>query len=120
LVEAQLLRTVAHNEESASQSMDSARVRFVTLRDRWVRETLCVSSLTEIAEHPALLEIVDLGPRVIAWILDDLRRNEHLWFSALASLTGVNPITPDARGDFEEMRRQWLRWGEQNGFGRGA
>src|ERR1700676_3409375 len=60
-------------------------------------------------------KIIAMGPRVVPLILAELRTNPDHWFWALSALTDEDPILPDKRGQFAEMTKAWLAWGEQHG-----
>ena len=38
-----------------------------------------------------------------------------MWFWALKSLTDVDPVSDDDRGDMVAMANAWLEWGRVNG-----
>ncbi len=92
------------------------RERFRRLTEQWKAETRFLSSTTAIAEHPAYREIVAMGEAVLPLIFDDLSRNPGQWYSALAILTGENPVAEADRGKIHAMTRAWLEWGVLHGY----
>jgi len=91
-------------------------VKFRRLRDSWINDTLYMSSLSEMVTHPAYLEIIGMGWRVVPRLLEKLRQNPRHWFTALTAITGENPIPLDAAGNLDRMTQAWLEWGAENGY----
>jgi len=90
--------------------------RFLRLANEWYEDTLCMSSVQQMVAHPAHLSIIAMGDLAIPFILDELEKEAHHWFVALAALTGENPILEEHRGNVPEMRRAWLEWGRENSY----
>jgi hypothetical protein len=89
---------------------------FARLASRWKKDTLYDSSIAVMANHPAYRQIIDMGPAAIPLILRDLKRRPALWFDALRTLTGADPVPVKSRGALEEMRAAWLEWGRNHGY----
>ena len=86
---------------------------FQWLRDDWKNEIRFVSSADKIVEHPCYQFIIRLGPVMVPFIIEDLRKEANHWFHALRVLTGH---TPESRhhGNLGQMRSAWLQWAEEN------
>lgn len=93
---------------------DEVRAVFERNRDQWLAETSTLSSLTDVAMHPAYQEIIGLGPEVLPLIFQDLQQQPAFWFWALAAITRHTP--EHAEGDFESARAAWLKWGQDHGY----
>lgn len=89
---------------------------FDALAAQWRKETIFESSLTKISASENLQKIIDLGPSVLPYIFEDLKRNGGMWFSALRILTGVNPVHPAEEGSIKLMTGRWLGWASENGY----
>jgi hypothetical protein len=90
--------------------------RFQKLADDWSRETIHISSVSDLVRDTRYREIVALGWDVVPYLLADLRENGRFWFPALAEITGIRPYD---RGDSSNPRRMteaWLRWGKWKGL----
>jgi len=72
----------------------------------------------EICAHPVYLEIIGIGPEVVPYILEELRRRPEHWFVALRALVpGQGPQIPDeARGKMKRLAELWVEWGKRNEF----
>jgi hypothetical protein len=92
--------------------------RFLELASAWTRETAHQSSTRQMADHPAYLEIVRMGPKVVALIFKELERNPGFhWFHALRDIIGSGPEIPAAaRGKLRPVTDAWLRWGKEHGI----
>lgn len=102
------------------RSDDDRRAEFVALATKWRSETAHLSSVTQIAMHPAYQRIIGMGRDVIPFVLEDLRDNGGHWYWALQSLTGETPVPDDAAGNVREMKAAWLQWGSESGYIEGA
>ncbi len=87
---------------------------FETLANRWKADTRFLSSITDIAMHPAYQRIIGMGPAAVPYVLRELERQPSQWFWALRAITGVDPVADEDRGDVRAMAKTWLRWGRQN------
>lgn len=90
--------------------------RFRKLVGDWRQQRGFTSSLTEMALTPAYQEIIGMGPTAIPFLLEELEREPDHWFWALRSITGVDPVAADSRGDLQAMTAAWLDWGNAQGF----
>jgi hypothetical protein len=86
------------------------------LARRWREETATLSSMSEMAMHPAYQQIIGLGPGVLSVMLLDLKETSDHWFWALKAITGVDPVPPELRGRVREMVSCWLHWGRDEGL----
>ena len=91
------------------------RARFDKLANQWKDETLCMSSTTEITDHPAYQAIIEMGSEAIPWILEDLKRASYHWHAALEAITGENPVRRRDLGDIPRVTEAWLGWGREHG-----
>ena len=81
--------------------------RFYTLVRRWRAETAYVSSTTEMFTHPAFVEIVQMGKKVIPLIVGELRKQPDWLLGALVRITGENPVAARDRGEVYAMALAW-------------
>src|ERR1019366_4678716 len=97
----------------------SDEAQFQQLLSNWHAERGATSSVTEMAMCRSYLRIIAMGPKVISLIFAQMEREGEepdMWFMALQMLTGADPITEEARGDFKAMADLWLHWGRANGY----
>jgi len=74
------------------------------------------SSVSRIVTHPAYLEIISYGEKVIPFILRDLQKEPNHWFIALKILAKqFSPVKPEDAGNIKKMTEAWLEWGRKNG-----
>ncbi len=88
-------------------------IHFAELAARWRDDTEFLSSPPAMAKHPAYREIIAMGEPAIRLILAELEARPAFWFEALRSLTGEDPVPPEARGDVGAMAGAWLEWGRR-------
>ena len=91
-------------------------LRFRALADQWESETLNLSSVAEMAIHPAFRSIIDMGDRSIPLLLNELKKRPSHWVAALHEITGENPVPEHAYGKVAEMTEAWIEWGHNRGY----
>ena len=74
------------------------------------------SLVTKKAMHPAYQQIIGMGKTAIPLILFEMMAKPGHWFWALKSITGEDPVSPEQRGDVNEMTQAWLRWGKEKRY----
>jgi hypothetical protein len=111
-----LMDAQRHFGEPVSRQRPSTAERFRMLARRWREETATLSSMSEMAMHPAYQQIIGLGPGVLSVMLLDLKETSDHWFWALKAITGVDPVPPELRGRVREMVSCWLHWGRDEGL----
>lgn len=112
---ASISTTTIQAPQSISSSSDFED-RFQELTLKWKDDCRFYSSPAQIAEHPAYQAIIEMGEAAIPFILRELDRSPDHWFVALRSITGANPVPPDHRGKIGLMARDWLSWGQSQGY----
>ncbi len=94
----------------------SVSERFARLAERWRKDTRFVSSIHEMVLHPAYQQIIGMGQEALPFILRELTHHPDHWFWALHSITGVDPVPVEDRGNLAAMTRHWLRWAQEQGI----
>lgn len=90
--------------------------RFQELADLWKRETIHISSSSQMAMHPAYQQIIGMGPAAIPFLLEELQHQPGHWSWALRAITGENPVKDEHRGKMGLIAQDWLEWGKDNGY----
>jgi len=116
LIQDEYKRSVAHYLIPFSRQWSNPFIRFSTLKVEWEVDTAHLSSITEIAIHPAYQQIIGMGPIAIPLILSEMKRKPGHWFWALKSITGEDPVLPEQTGQITQMTEAWLRWGKEQGY----
>ena len=103
--------------EAAARVVDYHKLRdeFRSLAEQWREETGIFSFERQWAQHPAYNRILGMGEKAVPLILQELRERPYHWFGALRTITGENPVPPEAAGNFGAMAEAWLEWGERKG-----
>lgn len=87
---------------------------FNSLVQQWRQETLFLSSVTQMAIHPAYQRIIGMGKPALPLILGEMEKNPSHWFWALEAISGENPAAEAAT--FDEGIEAWLNWGRAKGY----
>lgn len=109
-------RSVEHFFLPVSTQWSNPLLRFLSLKKKWEANTAHLSSMTEMAIHPAYQQIIGMGSVAVPLILQELKKQPGHWFWALKSITGEDPVLPEHRGRIRQMTEAWLRWGEKHGY----
>jgi hypothetical protein len=91
--------------------------QFQALAARWKAESAYTSSSSELVGHEAYRQIVALGQGAVPLLLREMEREPDHWDSALAELTGENPVGPEDAGRIDAIAQAWVRWGRSHRFG---
>lgn len=98
------------------QPLGTSEWSFRELARRWREDTETMSSIEDMALHPAYQRIIGMGPAVLPLILRELERAPDHWFWALRAITGADPVAPEQRGDIRGMAAAWLAWARREGL----
>src|SRR3954464_7393266 len=81
---------------------------FRHLLNWWKRDTLVMSSTTQMFRHPAYRAIVAMGDAAVPLLLDELRREPDQWIWALRDITGVDILPPPDCYELPKLTDAWL------------
>ena len=80
------------------------------------RECAHLSSMREVGQHPAYLQIIAMGALALPSLLRKVEERPDHWFLALREITQENPVLAEHRGIISEMAQDWLRWARDRGL----
>ncbi len=80
------------------------------------RECAHLSSMREVGQHPAYLQIIAMGVPALPFLLREVEERPDHWFLALREITQENPVLPEHRGIISEMAQDWLKWARDRGL----
>lgn len=89
---------------------------FKKLSEQWHNDTKYMSSINKKTQHPAYQEIIDMGFMMIPLILEEMKQGKGLWFSALKTISGEDPVPVSSKGNIQQMTQAWLNWGKEKGL----
>jgi|ERR1043166_4167684 hypothetical protein len=98
---------------SAHQQVISEAEEIDQLSKRWERETVHLSAVWQIREHPTFAGLVKFGNRIINTALDRVSRNAN-WHLVLLEVIQNPPDFSTANGDVNRLRRIWSQWAQQH------
>ncbi|RUT09054.1 hypothetical protein DSM106972_011070 [Dulcicalothrix desertica PCC 7102] len=103
----------SQNKHGVALKQASTEATFERLVNQWRDENHGVSSTHQLSMHPAYQEIISMGEEVVPLLLKELEKKSGQWFGALKSITKVDPVSPEHKGNTKEMTKAWLEWGKQ-------
>ena len=91
--------------------------KFEILHKQWTEATCMQSSTARMARHPAYQEIISMGDDAVKIILNRFKdgKIDHYFF-ALNKITKALPVQEEHLGIINEMAKDWIKWGEDNGL----
>lgn len=98
-----------------TKEIETLQTKFKRLRDLWNSETMHLFSVSEMAKHPAYLEIISMGKAVLPLIIEDMKYGKSgFWYYAIHVLTGSSPEIPSyARGKIHLLNLLYIAWYEE-------
>jgi hypothetical protein len=97
------------------KNAESLEETYHRLAEEWKSETAPLSSIRRKKQHPAYLQLVEIGEAAIPFILADLARKPSHLFWVLRDITNLNPADP-AAGNFRDVIDSWIEWGRDQGY----
>lgn len=88
--------------------------RFIELREKFISETRYQSNPHLIRENENYKLILELGPDIFPFLLDDLYNKKVDWLDALAILKGHDPVQEVNWGDMNAMIDDWKNYLQHN------
>jgi hypothetical protein len=79
---------------------------------KWKKETLNTSSSDDMFENPNYQAIINLGWKVVPFIIEQLKEKPAHLFMALTAITGATPVIPNHVGRLYDMANDWIKWYE--------
>jgi len=92
---------------------NDTEVQFEKLFKLWESETQFISSASVIALNPSYQKIIGLGKPALPYLLKKLKNTDTPCFHALTAISGINVVTPEIAGNFIEIKKAWLEWGQK-------
>jgi hypothetical protein len=99
-----------------AQRKEILEPKFRQLLSEWKATRRSTSFARDLISHPAYLAIIGMGPDAVPLILKELETELDHWFVALKSISGQDPVPVENKGNMNEMRNAWLKWGHDKGY----
>lgn len=109
-------RDEAHFRFPTTRNIETAEARFTRLADDWSECTALYPRIIDRAMDRSYQEIIAMGATALPHLLRRLEQQPDQWFWALKVISGIDPVPPEDRGDFDQMRDHWIRWGRRDGL----
>ena len=90
--------------------------KFYGLVKTWRNDLKRASSITQAALHPSYQQIIGMGKEILPLILKELEAAPLYWFWAVKAITQTDPVSPQHKGEIQEMKDAWLRWARDQGY----
>jgi len=97
-------------------STEPLYAKFKRLLNEWRKESMLMSSITDMVMLQSYQTIIGMGPAALRLILNELKHNPDYLFYALEIITETNPILHEEEGNLERMTKAWLKWGRREGI----
>lgn len=109
---------MSESQMTANTSLNSSSIRdrFLRLNSEWKAQSRYLSNTAQMALLKPYQRIIGMGTPVVPLLLEELAREPDQWFWALESITGEDPVPPEAAGNVRAMAAAWIQWGRQHGL----
>lgn len=91
------------------------KTEFDRLVKEWYRKVGHFSNPEVHFKHPNYKKILDLGPEIIPFIFEELKKDRGLWYDALYELTGECPAPRNMKSS-AKRDELWMAWGRARGY----
>ena len=97
------------------RTKEPLEAEFARLAEQRQRQTIHHSFMDDILNHPAYLQITEMGESALPLIFQELEcEPSRDWLAALRAISGVKP--PRSVKAFDEHVAWWLKWGRKKGY----
>ena len=107
---------IEHTVKPITRQLNPIESRFNILTKYWKRDTLALSSTTDIVNHISYQQVIGMGYEVLPYILKNLKNEGGYWYWALKAITGTDPVKMKDRGNIKNMKKAWIDWGKELEF----
>lgn len=87
---------------------------------RLIKETVHLSAMSGVMNHPAWAEIVAGGEVAVRLMFDDLAKGgkmRHAWYFAIRTILNDGPDIPkEDYGYMDRVREHWVAWGREHSW----
>ena len=90
--------------------------KFSMLASTWEKDTQAISSSIDMFSNESYLQIIGMGRKALPFIFSELKKEPNHWFLALKSITGIDPVKKEDRGNVLKMTESWLAWAKENRY----
>lgn len=80
--------------------------KFDSAADEWIARTRFSSSLEDIFSDQKLVELVQLGPAILPFVLARFENEPERWHHVLVELSGLDPLGPDTTSS--QAKNLWV------------
>lgn len=88
--------------------------KFNKYKTDWIKQTCYHSNPEIVYNNENYKNIISLGNKVIPFLIKDLNENNGDWIFALSSILGVDPVKDSSKGNWINMKKDWLKYIEEN------
>jgi hypothetical protein len=100
--------------KTTSEVADLSESQFSEFADNWRAETMLMSSPTQRSANLWHLRILTLGKRAIPFVIAEMQKRDHDWFSTMMALAGEDAA--EAARTFDEGVDMWVSWAAKKGY----
>jgi hypothetical protein len=91
-------------------------VKFQQLATEVSIDCKLISSDFQLIMHKSYQEIIGMGEKIIPFLINQLDLNPNIWFVALESITGQNPVPFEFKGNVKQEVEFWKNWAYLNNY----
>lgn len=91
-------------------SDDDIGYKFKHFKNEWIKQTRYHSNPELVYSNENYKEIINLGDKVVPFLIKDLDENDGDWLFALSSILNIDPVNEENRGNWNKMKKDWNKY----------
>src|SRR5688572_5707206 len=97
-----------------AETKETLEFEFANLVKQWRDETIYLSFVSDMVNHPVYQRIVAIGESTLPLILQEFGREPGHWFVALHEIASEKP--PQSVKTLDQSIEWWLNWGKDKRY----
>lgn len=107
------MKNIKVYEEFISDDLEN---KFLNLKKKWISEVAYQSNPSIVYENSNYRNIIDIGEKIVPFLIKDLNENNGDWLSALTEILRINPVKKENEGNWDMMKENWNKYLNENGL----
>lgn len=105
------MKNIKVYEEFISDDLSN---KFLNLKKKWISEVGYQSNPAILYDNSNYRNIINIGKKIVPFLIKDLNENNGDWLSALTDILGVNPVRKENEGNWDMMKEDWNKYLSEN------
>jgi len=90
--------------------LNEIEYKFKHFKNEWIKQIGYHSNPDIVYNNENYKEIINLGDKVVPFLIKDLNENNGDWLFALSTILNVDPIKKENIGNWDGMKKDWNKY----------